>query len=135
MTPVPAQSSLVLDHDALGLLRDGLGRYDMEIRWMAHLDDSNTLHLWRSWTGHQIYEATVTLDQSQTSGAIAALKVEQDKGRYGGSIAGEPGRFEMILASLLDTLRRFRAGHTPYGPAEGADPVPPPWPTPDPGLG
>jgi hypothetical protein len=134
MTLAPTQSSLVLDHDALSLLRDGLGGYDMEIRWMAHLDDSNTLRLWRSWTGLQIYEATVVLDQSQTSGAILALKVEQDKEHYRGSMAEEPTQFEEILASTLDTLRHFRAGHTPYGPAEGAGPVPPPWPEPDPGL-
>jgi hypothetical protein len=31
----------------------------MEIRWLAHLDDTNVLRLWRSWIGHQIYQAVL----------------------------------------------------------------------------
>jgi hypothetical protein len=48
-----------LDTDTIGLLRDGPWFLDMEIRWVAHLDDSDVLRLWRSWTGHQVYEAWV----------------------------------------------------------------------------
>lgn len=37
-------------------------------------------------------------------------------------------RFEAALVSVVNELRRLRAGHTPYGPAPGAGLVPPPWP-------
>jgi hypothetical protein len=43
MTAVPSPPSLVLDADVRQLLYDGLGRFDMEIRWLAHLDESNVL--------------------------------------------------------------------------------------------
>jgi hypothetical protein len=36
---------LTLDRDTIGLLRDGLGFYDMEIRWVAHLDEADVLRL------------------------------------------------------------------------------------------
>lgn len=120
--------SLVLDRDAIGLLRDGLGRYDMEIRWMAQLDDTNVLRLWRSWTGHQIYEAAVLVNETCTIGTIVTLMIERDPERYQGSMSAEPDRFEKVLTHSINTLRRFRAGHTPYGPSEGASPLPPVWP-------
>lgn len=128
MTPVPVQPRLILDQDALGLLRDGLGRYDMEIRWLAKLDESYVLRMWRSWTGHQIYQADVFVDDAQTHATITSLHVEQDADRYTGSVNGEPDHFESALASCINTLRQLRAGHTPYGPVDGADPLPPSWP-------
>jgi hypothetical protein len=33
-----------------------------------------------------------------------------------------------VLVAVVNTLRRFRAGHTPYGATQDADPLPPPWP-------
>lgn len=128
MTLVPVQPTLTLDADALGLLRGGLGTYDMEIRWLAKLDESNVLRMWRSWTGHQIYQADVSIDEAQSHATITSLHVEQHADRFTGSVDGEPSRFESVLASSINTLRQFRAGHTPYGPVDGADPLPQPWP-------
>jgi hypothetical protein len=108
-------------------LRDGLGLFDMEIRWLAHLDDSDVLRLWRSWTGHQIYEALVE-KQGADKWTINSLKVEQASDRYGGLVSAEPDQFERILVSVVNTLREFRCGHTPYGPGPDAEPLPPPWP-------
>lgn len=118
---------LVLDPDAVALLRAGLGRYDMEIRWLAHLDAANVLGVWRSWTGFQIYEAVVAVDADGT-GRFHRLRVEQHQERYHGSLTGEPATFERVIISVINTLRWFRAGHTPYGAVEGADPIPSPWP-------
>jgi hypothetical protein len=120
--------TLTLDSDTIGLLRDGLGFYDMEIRWVAQLDATDVLRLWRSWTGHQIYEAQVTVDRSGTSAAFANLKVEQHPDRYTGRLSEEPALFERVLISTVNHLRHFRAGHTPYGPSPSAGPAPDPWP-------
>ncbi len=119
---------LTLDLDTIGLLRDGLGFFDMEIRWVAHLDDSNVLRLWRSWTGFQVYEAQVQMDDSGTQARFTDLKVEQHPGRYSGRLHEEPNLFERVLISTVNHLRRFRAGHTPYGPSPSAGSVPDPWP-------
>ena len=121
--------ALPSDSDAISLLRDGLGIYDMEVRWMAHLDEADVLRLWRSWTGNQIYEARVTVDRSGTSATFAELKVEQHPDSYTGRLSEEPALFERVLISTVDHLRHFRAGHTPYGPSPSAGPVPDPWPS------
>jgi hypothetical protein len=118
---------LTLDSDTIGLLRDGLGFYDMEIRWVAHLDETDVLRLWRSWTGHQIYEAQLMVDQSRTNAVFGDLKVEQHPDRYTGQLSDEP-LFERVLISTVNHLRHFRAGHTPYGPSPSAGPTPDPWP-------
>jgi hypothetical protein len=122
LTAAAAAPRLRLDPDTVGLLRSGLGRYDMELRWLAHLDDTGVLRLWRSWTGHQIYQVT------EADGGLSGLAVEQDPEHYRGGVAGEPGRFEAVLALVVNDLRMLRAGHTPYGPVPGADPAPAPWP-------
>lgn len=121
---------LTLDSDAIDLLRDGLGFYDMEIRWLALLDKGDVLRLWRSWTGNQVYEAQVTLDPSGASAAFTSLEVEQHRDRYTGRLAEEPALFERIVISTINHLRYFRAGHTPYGPSPSAGPAPAPWPSP-----
>jgi hypothetical protein len=118
---------LVLDADTHELLRDGLGMYDMEIRWLAHLDESNMLRLWRSWTGHQIYQAAVE-KRTVHEWVIRELMVEQEPDRYRGSLSDEPDDFERTLASVVNTLREFRAGRTPYGPTPDASPPPATWP-------
>ncbi|MBW6434835.1 hypothetical protein KZ829_13920 [Actinoplanes hulinensis] len=115
LRPVPVQPGLVLDNDAVGLLRDGLGWYDMEIRWMAHLDDSGVLRLWRSWKGQQVYEARLV--PGPDGATLTGLTVEQDPSRHQGTLDREPDLFERVLRSCLDHPRRFRAGHTPYGPS------------------
>jgi hypothetical protein len=127
MTAVASSPLLRLDPDAVRLLRDGLGGFDMDFRWLVQLDSSNVLRLWRSWTGHQIYEAAVYED-AQGRYVLDRLMVEQHPDRYRGSLADEPGRFETILTTVINLLRRFRAGYTPDGPAPDADPEPPTWP-------
>jgi hypothetical protein len=129
MLPVDRKPGLTLDLDTIGLLRDGLGFYDMEIRWVAHLDATDMLRLWRSWTGYQIYEARVVLDASGTLTTITELKVEQRPDRFTGLLSDEPALFERVLISTVNDLRRFRAGHTPYGPSPSAGAEPEPWPT------
>ncbi|AEV84185.1 hypothetical protein ACWT_3162 [Actinoplanes sp. SE50] len=119
---------LILDADTIGLLRDGLGYFDMEIRWMAHLDDADTVRMWRSWTGFQVYEAQVRVRGSGESAVFTDLKVEQHPDRYSGRLHEEPALFERILISSVNHLRHFRAGHTPYGPSPSAGPLPDPWP-------
>ncbi|MEV0901115.1 hypothetical protein [Actinoplanes sp. NPDC049802] len=124
LRPVAVQPGIVLDADSVALLRDGLGGYDMEIRWMAHLDGSGVLRMYRSWLGQQVYEARLV---PGTAGAtLTGLMVEQDQERYQGSLEREPELFERVLRSCLNHLRRFRAGHTPYGPSPGAGPEPEP---------
>jgi hypothetical protein len=127
MTVVPSSPQLRLDPEAMQLLRDGLGRFDMEVRWLALLDSSDVLRLWRSWTGHQIYEATVTA-QAHGQNVLDGLQVEQHPDRYRGKLGDEPDQFERTLSSVVNILRRFRAGYTPYGPASDTDPEPPTWP-------
>jgi hypothetical protein len=127
MTGVVAPCGLRLDADTQQLLRDGLGRFDMEIRWLAHLDGADVLRIWRSWTGHEIYRATLGQGADGVAG-IEGLEVEQHPDRYRGDASEEPGKFEAVLAAVINTLREFRAGYTPYGPVEGADPRPRRWP-------
>lgn len=122
MTPVATPPRLRLDPDVVALLRAGLGRYDMELRWLAHLDDAGVLRLWRSWTGHEVYRATYGPD------GLTGLAVEQDPERYRGGLDGEPGRFEAVLTAVVNDLRRLRAGWSPYGPVPGAGPEPARWP-------
>ncbi|MBB2948442.1 hypothetical protein FB565_008225 [Actinoplanes lutulentus] len=123
LRPVTSDPHLVLDADTTALLRDGLGGYDMEIRWMAHLDGEGVLRMWRSWTGLQVYEAGVTGDR------ISGLRVEQHPDRYTGSLDQEPELFCRVLISVVNELRRFRAGYTPYGPASpSTGPEPSRWP-------
>jgi hypothetical protein len=128
MRSIDRKPGLTLDSDALGLLRDGLGFYDMEIRWVIHLDATDVLRLWRSWTGYQIYEAQVVVDEPRARATITGLKVEQHPDRFTGLLSNEPALFERVLISTVNHLRRFRAGHTPYGPSPTAGPVPEPWP-------
>lgn len=127
MRAIDRNPRLTLDSDTIGLLRDGLGFYDMEIRWVVHLDATDALRLWRSRTGHQIYEAHVVLDAPGTRATIAGLKVEQHPDRFTGPLSNEPALFERVLISTVNHLRHFRAGHTPYGPSPSAGPAPEPW--------
>jgi len=128
MTHVTEPCRLRLDADAQGLLRDGLGHFDMEVRWLAHLDEADVLRIWRSWVGFQINEARIE-PGTDGSARITRLEVEQHPDRHRGLLTDEPLRFERVTALVINTLREFRAGYTPYGPAEGAGPKPPTWPT------
>jgi hypothetical protein len=109
MAEVRAPCRTTLDADARRLLRDGLGRVDMDVRWLVHLDGANVLRLWRSWTGHQIYEATLR-ENADGVAVVERLEVEQHPDRYRGGMAAEPRRFEEVLVVVLDTVREVRAG-------------------------
>jgi len=126
LADVPQAPSLVLDPDTLSLLRDGLGQYEMEVKWLVHLDSLGRLRLWRSWTGYLMYDAICLVDINGR-GRLTGLKVEQHPDRYRGSVRDEPGRFENVLIGVVNLLRELRAGHGLYGPVEGADPRPPHW--------
>jgi hypothetical protein len=127
MTRVTTPCRLRLDADTQRLLREGLGRFDMEIRWLAHLDAAGVLRLWRSWTGLQIYRA-MAREGADGEAGIERLEVEQHPDRYRGRLTDEPRQFEVVLVAVINTLREFRAGYTPYGPVEGAEPRPRRWP-------
>jgi hypothetical protein len=86
------------------------------------------LSLWRLWTGYQVYEAQFRVDGSGARASFTDLKVEQHADRYTGRLSEEPALFERVLISTVNYLRYFRAGHTPYGPAPSAGPLPDPWP-------
>lgn len=62
-------------------LRIGLGRVDMEIRWLGWLDDADTLRIWRSWTGFEIYRAT--FERRADLLCLTELFVESSPERYG----------------------------------------------------
>jgi hypothetical protein len=70
----------------------------------------------------------VTIDSLGGSATVTYLKVEQHPDRYTGRLAEESALFERVLISTVNHLRRFRAGHTPYGPSPSAGPAPDPWP-------
>jgi hypothetical protein len=127
MTALAVTPRLTLDSDTVQLLRDGLGLYDMEIRWVAHLDSSGVLRLWRSWLGDQVYEAVVVDNGPGNEATVERLTVNQDPNHFGDRSSEEPELFERILISVVNTLRRFRAGIGPYDhPAP--DREPPRWP-------
>jgi hypothetical protein len=89
----------------------------MEIRWVARLDEADVLRLWWSWTGYQIYEAHVVIENAGTSATFTDLNVEQHPDRYTGRLEEGPALFERVLISAVNHLSHFRAGHTPYGPS------------------
>ena len=112
----------VLGADEIDLLREGLGRVEMEHRWLALLE-GRVLHLWRSWSGAEIYRAELT--ETADGGRITDLWVEQDPGVYAGSLADEPAGFVGTLRGVLSLATRLRAGWTDWGPQPGATPTPP----------
>ncbi len=69
---VPAPP-LVLDEAHLSVLRRGLGRVDMDIRWTWCLDDE-VLRLWRNWTDRLVFEAHLE-PHSATTRHVSSLRV------------------------------------------------------------
>lgn len=69
---------LVLATEEEAALRIGLGRVSMDVRWLAHLDDGDLLHLWRSWTGSETYAAQFEREGDRL--VLRRLAVEQDAG-------------------------------------------------------
>lgn len=88
-----------------GAFRIGIGRADMEIRWMASLDELDRLRLWRSWTGHEIYRATF---ERQPEGLkLVGLLVESADELHGIAADEQPGQ------GFLQTLRHCLSLITP----------------------
>ena len=112
----------LLGPDELDLLREGLARVEMEHKWMAHLE-GEVLHLWRSWTGAEIYRAHLV--ETHEGARVAELWVEQDPSVHRGSLADEPGGFVGTLRGVLSLATRLRAGWTDWGPQPWATASPP----------
>ncbi|MEV6965180.1 hypothetical protein AB0M47_08670 [Hamadaea sp. NPDC051192] len=128
MAEVPRMPSLKLHADTLSLLRDGLGHHEIEVKWLGQLDQQGTLRLWRSWTGHLMYEAIVTIaDAGIGTVTVTGLRVERDTSRYTGSIDDEPATFERVIIGMVNLMRQLRAGHGSCGPVDGAEPLPSRW--------
>lgn len=95
---------LLLTPDAELQLRVGLGRVDMDIRWMAWLSERDELRLWRSWTGNELYRARF----DPTAGgslSLTELLVESSPERYHG-LHNEPAAFTQTLRHVLRLLGR-----------------------------
>ncbi len=82
-------------------LRVGLGRVDMEIRWMAWLSDRDELRLWRSWTGNEIYRAQ--LERRAGRLVVTCLAVESAPGRFT-LFEREPAGFVSTLGHVINML-------------------------------
>lgn len=97
----PPDVSVSADEEAA--LRTGIGRVDMEIRWLARLDDQGKLRLWRSWTGFEIYRATF---ERRANGLHATeLFVESSPERFGTEPAeGHGARFAETLEHCLSLI-------------------------------
>ena len=95
---------LLLTPEAERQLRVGLGRVDMEIRWLAWLSERDELRLWRSWTGFEIYRARF---ERGTDGALslAELLVESSPDPYH-ALHHEPARFTDTLRHVLALVIR-----------------------------
>jgi len=84
----PPELTLTTSHERE--LRLGLGRVDMEIRWMAWLDDTDTLRIWRSWSGFEIYRARFERRANRLS--LVELFVESSPDRYEAGEGAAHGR-------------------------------------------
>lgn len=101
MSLAPPDVSLSADEEAA--LRIGVGRVDMEIRWLAWLDDQDALRLWRSWTGFEIYRAI--FEQRANALEATALLVESSPERFGTEPAEDHGaRFAETLGHCLSLI-------------------------------
>jgi len=120
---VPVGRPVPLTADDLRLLREGLGRIDMDLRWMVHLTEDGTLRLFRSWTGIEVYRATVT-PRPDGGAAVTGLLVETEPDRYRWTPAagGEPAQFLGVLGSTLDLAADLAAGFGLYPPFPAGPP-------------
>ena len=103
-TPLAVDApEVTLSAEAEDALRIGIGRTDMEIRWMASLDEFDTLRLWRSWTGHEIYRATF---ERQPAGLkLVGLQVESADELHRIAADEQPGqRFLQTLRHCLSLI-------------------------------
>jgi len=114
---VPVERPVLLTAGDVRLLRDGLGRIDMDLRWMVHLADDGALRLYRSWTGHEVYRATVSTGPDG-GGEVTGLQVETypDRHRWTPTAGGEPAQFLRVLGSTLDLALDLAAGFWLYPP-------------------
>lgn len=83
-------------------LRIGLGRTDMDIRWMAWLDEDDRLRLWRSWTGFEMFTADFTRDSGTLR--LTRLSVESDPERYAADESGVEVDFAETLHQCLSLV-------------------------------
>ncbi len=62
------------------LLWLGLPWLDMGAKWMGYMDKKRTLHMYRSWTGFEIYRLTVKRNLGRYY--VSEILVESDPSRY-----------------------------------------------------
>jgi hypothetical protein len=120
MIAVAEQPDVVLSAEDIDLLRDGLGHVDMQLRWLVHLDDLGVVRVWRSWSGYQVYQVTVSRD-----GRVRDLRVEQDPSRAVSSMDAEPGFFGEVLWVILNDIRALRHDESRAAEAPTGDSAPP----------
>ncbi|MFI7029943.1 hypothetical protein ACIBK1_14665 [Microbispora rosea] len=88
----------VWSDDDWAVIRLGHRPVGMDDRWSAYVE-SDTLHLHRSWTGHQIYEAR--FGRTQGGRFVVAARVEADRGRH--RRVGD-AYDRLLLELLVDTI-------------------------------
>ncbi|MEU8275261.1 hypothetical protein ACFYOK_26785 [Microbispora bryophytorum] len=88
----------VWSDDDWAVIRLGHRPVGMDDRWSAYVE-SDTMHLHRSWTGHQIYEAR--FGRTPDGRFVVAARVEADGGRH--RRAGD-AYDRLLLELLVDTI-------------------------------
>ncbi|MEV1204402.1 ADP-ribosylglycohydrolase family protein [Microbispora rosea] len=88
----------VWSDDDWAVIRLGHRPVGMDDRWSAYVE-GDTLHLHRSWTGHQIYEAR--FGRTQGGRFVVAARVEADRGRH--RRVGD-AYDRLLLELLVDTI-------------------------------
>ncbi len=101
----------VWSDDDWAVIRLGHRPVGMDDRWSAYVE-SDTLHLHRSWTGHQIYEAR--FGRTQGGRFMVAARVEADRGRH--RRVGD-AYDRLLLELLVDTILLQRHAPPPMGRA------------------
>lgn len=101
--PAPLQlaDALVVHAPDAHLLSLGLGRVDMDLRWMWTWDRDGVLRLFRSWTGREVFRLRLTPVDLVPGGRwrVAAAEVEEGT---------DPRTTESMLRSVLASVRGVR---------------------------
>ena len=99
--PLELAEALVVHSSDAHLLSLGLGRVDMDLRWMWTWDRDGVLRLFRSWTGREVFRLRLTPVDLVPGGRwrVAAAEVEEGT---------DPGTTESMLRSVLASVRGVR---------------------------
>jgi len=100
VAPKPLAYDKVLTSHEYGALSYGLRPLEMEDKWFIYLD-GDTLNLHRSWTGHQIYQATIKKVEDQDRYDFETVLVETDLDRHK---LDSPDAARDVFSSLIEHL-------------------------------